>query len=183
MRNVIYSMGVSLDGFVAGPGGDIDWSAPDEDLLRFHNEQTADLGTHLCGRRLYEAMVYWETAELQTTLSDDELQFARIWRALPKIVFSSTLQTVQGNARLARRSVAEEVAELTGQPVAVNILLPGGATNTGMIPDGAPAEIRTGLLDPAIMGPPIVWLASEQAAGVHDQRIVATEFEHWLAAR
>lgn len=74
-------------------------------------------------------------------------------------------------------------ADLAGTPVAVNILLPGGATNTGMIPDEAPAEIRAGLLDPAIMGPPIVWLASEQAAGVHDQRIVATEFEQWLAAR
>jgi NAD(P)-dependent dehydrogenase (short-subunit alcohol dehydrogenase family) len=74
-------------------------------------------------------------------------------------------------------------ADLAGTPVAVNILLPGGATNTGMIPDEATAEIRAGLLDPTIMGPPVVWLASEQAAGVHDQRIVATEFEQWLAAR
>jgi NAD(P)-dependent dehydrogenase (short-subunit alcohol dehydrogenase family) len=74
-------------------------------------------------------------------------------------------------------------ADLAGTPVAVNILLPGGATNTGMVPDAAPAEIRAGLLDPAIMGPPIVWLASEHAAGVHDQRIVATEFEPSPASR
>jgi NAD(P)-dependent dehydrogenase (short-subunit alcohol dehydrogenase family) len=74
-------------------------------------------------------------------------------------------------------------ADLAGTPVAVNILLPGGATNTGMIPDGTPAETRDALLDPSVMGPPIVWLASEEAAGVHDQRIVATEFERWLAAR
>ena len=58
----------------------------------------------------------------------------------------------------------------------VNILLPGGATATGMVPDEVPAEMQARLLDPAIMGPPIVWLCSEQAAGVHDQRIVATEF-------
>ena len=67
-------------------------------------------------------------------------------------------------------------ADLAGSPVTVNLLLPGGATRTGMLPDEAPAEVRTALLDPAIMGPPIVWLASGQAAGVHDRRIVATEF-------
>jgi gluconate 5-dehydrogenase len=74
-------------------------------------------------------------------------------------------------------------ADLTGTPVTVNLLLPGGATNTGMVPEDAPAEIRRGLLDAEIMGPPVVWLASDEAAGVHDQRIVATEFEQWLAAR
>jgi len=74
-------------------------------------------------------------------------------------------------------------ADLAGTPVTVNILLPGGATATGMIPDDASADIRTSLLDPSIMGPPIVWLASAEANGVHDQRIVATEFEDWLAQR
>jgi hypothetical protein len=63
MRKVTYSMGVSLDGFVAGPGGEIDWTAPDEELHRFHNQQTRELGAHFCGRRLYEEMVYWETAD------------------------------------------------------------------------------------------------------------------------
>jgi gluconate 5-dehydrogenase len=74
-------------------------------------------------------------------------------------------------------------ADLAGGPVSVNILLPGGATATGMIPDEVPAESRAALLDPAVMGPPIVWLASEEAEGVHDQRIVATDFEQWLAGR
>jgi gluconate 5-dehydrogenase len=68
-------------------------------------------------------------------------------------------------------------ADLAETPVTVNILLPGGATDTGMIPEEASAEFRARLLQPEIMGPPIVWLCSEQAAGVHDQRIVATEFE------
>jgi gluconate 5-dehydrogenase len=67
-------------------------------------------------------------------------------------------------------------ADLAGTSVTVNILLPGGATVTGMIPDEVPADVREQLLDPAIMGPPIVWLCSREAAGVHDQRIVATEF-------
>jgi NAD(P)-dependent dehydrogenase (short-subunit alcohol dehydrogenase family) len=74
-------------------------------------------------------------------------------------------------------------ADLQGTPVTVNILLPGSATNTGMIPDGLPAEVRANLLDPAIMGPPIVWLASPDAAGVHGERIVATNFDDWLAGR
>jgi gluconate 5-dehydrogenase len=74
-------------------------------------------------------------------------------------------------------------ADLTGTPVTVNVLLPGGATDTGMVPEDTPAETRERLLDPAIMGPPIVWLASPAAAGVHDERIVAAEFQQWLAAR
>jgi NAD(P)-dependent dehydrogenase (short-subunit alcohol dehydrogenase family) len=67
-------------------------------------------------------------------------------------------------------------ADLADSPVTVNLLLPAGATDTGMVPDDAPAEARERLLDPAIMGPPIVWLASPAAAGVHDERIVASEF-------
>ena len=72
-------------------------------------------------------------------------------------------------------------ADLEGTPVTANLLLPGGATLTGMIPDDVSDEVRARLLDPAVMGPPIVWLASPEAAGIHDQRIVATEFQDWLA--
>ena len=74
-------------------------------------------------------------------------------------------------------------ADLAASTLRVNILLPGGATDTGMIPDEVPPETRTRLLDPAIMGPPIVWLASAAAAHLHDERIVATEFSDWLAQR
>ena len=74
-------------------------------------------------------------------------------------------------------------ADLTGTPVTANVLLPGGATATGMVPDGTPERVRARLLDPSIMGPPIVWLCSEEAADVHDQRIVATQFDEWLQAR
>ena len=74
-------------------------------------------------------------------------------------------------------------ADVAGSPVTVNVLLPGGATATGMVPDDVGPDMRARLLSPDVMGPPIVWLASPAAAGVHDERIVATEFEAWRAAR
>ena len=75
-------------------------------------------------------------------------------------------------------------ADLAGSPVTVNVLLPGGrGTRTGMVPDDAPAEVQARLLDPAVMGPPIVWLASHEAGGLHDARIIASEFESWLGER
>jgi gluconate 5-dehydrogenase len=89
-----------------------------------------------------------------------------------------------GPARAGAEALARIMAaDLTGSGVTSNILLPGGATETGMIPEGFPLEQRAQLLDPAVMGPPIRWLCSPQAAGVHDERIVATEFDAWLAAR
>ncbi len=89
---------------------------PDEELHRFHNEQTRATGVHLCGRRLYETMRYWETAHEDPAAPDYELEFARIWQALPKIVFSTTLETVEGNASLRKDGLAEVVAELKRQP-------------------------------------------------------------------
>jgi dihydrofolate reductase len=115
MTTLIYSMSVSLDGYIAGPDGAIDWSGPDEELMRFRTEQTREYTGHLLGRGLYEAMLVWETAE-QTFTQPLELEFADIWRATPKVVFSTTLTTVEGNARLTRGDVAAEVAELKNQP-------------------------------------------------------------------
>jgi dihydrofolate reductase len=116
MRKLIYSMGVSLDGFIAGPNGEIDWSAPDEELHRFHNQQARETGADLYGRRLYETMLAWETADEKPSISEHELEFARIWKDTPKIVFSKTLEKVEGNARLVRDNAAEEVARLKEQP-------------------------------------------------------------------
>jgi len=115
MRKLIYSMSMSLDGFVAGPDGDFSWSRPDEELHRFHNQLVSELGAHLLGRRLYETMVYWETAEEQESLADYAIEFARIWKPLPKLVFSHTLKSVEGNAQLATGNVGEEVAKLKEQ--------------------------------------------------------------------
>ncbi len=115
MRRLIYSMTVSLDGFVAGPDGAIDWSVPDEELFRFHTQRVRETGVQLCGRRLYETMLYWETAE-ESSLPEEHVEFAQIWKALPKVVFSTTLESVVGNTRLAREGVREEVAKLKAQP-------------------------------------------------------------------
>jgi dihydrofolate reductase len=116
LRKLIYSMGVSLDGFIAGPGGEINWSAPDEELHRFHNQQARETGAELYGRRLYEVMRAWETADERPSAPEHILEFARIWKDTPKIVFSTTLQKVEGNARLVREDAAEEVARLKQEP-------------------------------------------------------------------
>lgn len=106
---LIYSMSVSVDGFIADRADEFGWSVPSEEQARFHLAQTRELGGFLCGRRLYETMLVWET---DPSLRDDELgaAFADAWSAIPKVVFSRTLRSVQGNARLAEASVAEQVA-------------------------------------------------------------------------
>jgi dihydrofolate reductase len=116
MRKLIYSMGVSLDGFIAGPGGNIDWTAPDEELHRFHNDQAREVGVYLYGRRLYEVMTYWETVEQDTSAHEIELEFARVWKEVPKLVFSTTLEDVEGNARLAEEDVVEVARRLKAEP-------------------------------------------------------------------
>jgi dihydrofolate reductase len=133
MRRLIYSMAVSLDGYTAGPDGDFDWAAPTAELHRFHNEQTRELSAHLLGRRLYETMVYWETADQDPELGEIEREFAQIWRALPKIVFSSTLEAVEGNTRLATGSLADEIADLDGDVGVGGPDLAASAAGLGLI--------------------------------------------------
>jgi dihydrofolate reductase len=128
MRKLIYSMTMSLDGYIADRDGTIDWTVPDEELFLFHTQQVREVGVHLCGRRLYETMLYWETAE-ESPLPAEQVKFARIWKALPKVVFSETLQSVVGNTRLTRDGVGEEVARLKGQPG--NDIAVGGAGLAG----------------------------------------------------
>ena len=101
-------MSVSADGFIADRQGGFGWTEPSEELFRFHLAEVRELGGYLLGRRLYETMLVWET---DPSLRDNELRtaFADVWCALPKVVFSRTLDSVQGNARLAEGSVAEEV--------------------------------------------------------------------------
>jgi dihydrofolate reductase len=134
---LIYSMGVSVDGFIADREGVFGWTAPIEELFRFHTELVRELGCYLLGRRLYETMLVWET---DPSLRDSELGavFADVWCAIPKVVFSRTLDSVQGNARLAEASLAEEAAaalDATDKDVAI-----GGA---GL----AAAAIELGLVD------------------------------------
>jgi len=134
---LIYSMSVSVDGFIADREGGFEWTIPNEEQFRFHIAQTRDLGGYLCGRRLYETMLPWET---DPSMRNNELgaAFADVWCAIPKVVFSRTLDSVQGNARLAEASLAEEAAaalDATEKDVSI-----GGA-------DLAAAAIELGLVD------------------------------------
>src|SRR3954464_4686279 len=106
---LIYSMSVSVDGFIADREGAFEWTTPSEELFRFHTALVSELGGYLLGRRLYETMLVWET---DPSMRDNELgaAFADVWCAIPKVVFSQTLDSVRGNARLAEASLAEEVA-------------------------------------------------------------------------
>jgi dihydrofolate reductase len=127
MRSVTYSMGVSLDGYIVGPDGRFDWTEPDEEVFRFVTDEIRGVGVHLLGRRLYETMLYWETADQDPSLDDSMLEWAAIWNPLPKVVFSTTLPTVQGNARLASGGLAEEIERLRAEPAEGEIAI-GGAT-------------------------------------------------------
>ena len=117
MRKVIYSMNVSLDGFVEGSNRELDWSIPDEELHRFWNDQVREMSAFLYGRRLYELMAnFWPTADQDPSAPDYIVEFARLWRDMPKVVFSTTLEKVKWNSRLVRDDIADEVARLKAQP-------------------------------------------------------------------
>ena len=150
MRKLIYSFGVSLDGFIAGPGGAIDWSAPSEELHRFHNEQARETGVHLYGRGLYEVMKFWETAEEDPERSDVELEFARIYKATPKVVFSSTLEKVEGNSTLVRGDAVKEVARLKEEP-GKDLAVGGAGLASSLIDAGLVDEYRL-FVNPVILG-------------------------------
>lgn len=127
MRRVTYSMNVSLDGYIVGPDGTFDWTEPDPDVFRFWIDEIREVGVHLMGRRLYETMLYWEPADQDPSLSEAELEWAALWNPLPKIVFSTTLSAVEGTARLASGSLAEEIERLRNGPGEGDIAI-GGAT-------------------------------------------------------
>jgi dihydrofolate reductase len=134
---LIYSMGISVDGFITDREGAFEWSVPSDELFRFHLDQVRGLGSCLLGRRLYETMLVWET-DPSLRVSEDTDAFADVWGALPKVVFSRTLDSVQGNARLAEAPLADEVAaalDATDKDVEI-----GGA---GL----AAAAIELGLVD------------------------------------
>jgi dihydrofolate reductase len=126
MRSVTYSMSMSLDGYIVGPDGTFDWTMPDE-VFRFWIDEIRGVAVHLLGRRLYETMLYWETADQDPSLDDAELEWAALWKPLPKVVFSTTLSAVKGNARLASGGLAEEIERLRAELGEGEIAI-GGAT-------------------------------------------------------
>jgi len=129
MRPVTYSMGMSLDGYIVGPDGGFNWTEPDAEVFRFAMDQIREVGVHLLGRRLYESMLYWETADQDPSLDDSMLEWTALWKALPKVVFSTTVAAADlpGNTRLATRGLAEEIEQLRAEPGEGGIAI-GGAS-------------------------------------------------------
>ncbi|PWI12885.1 deaminase [Streptomyces sp. Act143] len=127
MRSVTYSMSVSLDGYIVGPDGNFAWSEPNDEVFRFWIDDIRQVDVHLMGRRLYETMLYWETADQDPALDDAQREWISLWNPLPKVVFSTTLSSVQGNARLAAGSLAEEIGRLRAEPGEGEIAIGGAA--------------------------------------------------------
>jgi dihydrofolate reductase len=138
VRELIYGMNVTLDGYVAAPGDDLGWSAPSEELFAWWLDQEKAISALLYGRGLWETMSsYWPTGDQQPGATPAQVEFARNWRDTPKVVFSSTLDEVDG-ARLVKGDAVAEIARLKagdGGPMRV-----GGATLAG-------AAMRAGLVD------------------------------------
>jgi dihydrofolate reductase len=139
MAKLIYSAITSLDGYVADEDGNFDWAAPDEEVHSFVNDLERPVGTYLYGRRLYEVMVYWETA---LTVADQPpviQDFAQIWQAADKVVYSKTLETVSSaRTRIERDFDPEAVRQMKAR--ATRDLTVGG-------PDLAAQAITAGLVD------------------------------------
>ncbi|OLT00770.1 deaminase [Pseudonocardia sp. CNS-004] len=139
MRKLVFGMNVTLDGYVAAPGDDIGWSGPSDELFRWWCDQLRETGLSLYGRRLWETMSsYWPTADQQPGAVPLEIEFARLWRDTPKVVFSSTVDDVDWNTRLVSGDAVAEITRLKagyGAPMEI-----GGATL-------AAAAMRAGLID------------------------------------
>jgi dihydrofolate reductase len=136
---LIYAMMVSLDGFTEGQNGELDWYVIDEELHRHFNALENSMSALLYGRRLYETMAaYWPTADQNPSALDVEVEYARIWQAKPKIVFSKTLDKVEWNGQLAREVFPHEINQLKAQS-SKNLSLGG--------PNLAATFHRLGLID------------------------------------
>jgi dihydrofolate reductase len=139
MAKLIYSAIMSLDGYVADEDGDFDWAAPDEEVHAFVNDLERPVGTYLYGRRMYDTMRYWETAHTLAGQPPLMLDFARIWQAAGKIVYSTTLQAPSTARTQIRRGFDPgQVGEL--RAAAERDLTVGGAHLAGQ-------AIRSGLVD------------------------------------
>ncbi len=139
MRKLTFAMNVSVDGYVAAPGDDLGWSVPSDELFQWWSDRVGATGLSLYGRRLWEAMsAHWPTADREPGATQAQIEYARRWRDMPKVVFSSTISAVDGNVRLFAGDAVTEIARLKtedGGPMDV-----GGATL-------AAAAMRAGLID------------------------------------
>jgi len=139
MRELTFGMNLSLDGYVAAPGDDVNWGVPSDELFQFWSDRLAATSLMLYGRRLWETLSsHWPTADRQPGATPAHVEFAERWRAMPKVVFSSTLGAVDWNARLAGGDAVAEISRLKATD--------GGPMDIGG-PALAAAAMRAGLVD------------------------------------
>jgi dihydrofolate reductase len=151
LRKLIYSLNMSLDGYVEDASGSLDWTIIDEEIHQFFNDQEREFELSLYGRRLYETMhPYWSTALQDPDLKPVEKEYAQIWNAVPKLVFSRTLDHVEGNATLMRDGLIEEVTKLKSQP-GKWISVGGPTLAASLIEAGLVDEYRI-VVHPVILG-------------------------------
>jgi dihydrofolate reductase len=139
VARLIYSAITSLDGYVADQDGNFDWAAPDEEVHTFVNELERPIGTYLYGRRMYEVMVFWETAHAITDQPPCVQDFAQIWRAADKIVYSTTLETTSSARTRVERDFDPEAVRQTKATAGRDLSVGGPAL--------AAHAIRAGLVD------------------------------------
>ncbi len=151
MAKLIYSAITSLDGYIADEDGNFDWAAPDEEVHTFVNDLERPIGTYLYGRRMYEVMVYWETAPSLADQPAFEQDFAQIWQAADKIVYSRTLETAFSVKTRIERDFDPEAVRQMKAPAGPPDISVGG-------PDLAAQAIRAGLVDEChlFVGPIVV---------------------------
>jgi dihydrofolate reductase len=146
-------LGTSLDGYIEDADGSLDWSVPSEELHKHFNDQylTGEIDTSLYGRRLYEIMsAYWPAARENPDTAPVEAEFARLWLALRKIVFSKSLESVDWNSTLKRDVVREEILELKAQPGS-DIDLGGAELAVSFLRLGLVDEVRL-YVHPVVLG-------------------------------
>jgi dihydrofolate reductase len=151
MGKLIYSMSVSLDGFVETPSHSLDWVQVDEGLHTAFNDEARVLSAFVYGRRMYQLMTdYWPTAEADPAATPAMREFARIWNEKPKIVLSSTLQQVGWGSRLLSDDAAHDLARLREQP-GFDMSVGGPTTAAGLMRMGLIDEVRL-YVHPVILG-------------------------------
>ena len=143
VRTLTFGMNVSLDGYIAAPGDDLGWSVPSDELFQFWSDRVAATGTALYGRKVWEGMSsHWPTADQQPDATPATIEYAHRWRDMPKVVFSSTLRTVDWNTRLVTGDAVAAITRLKAEDGGAMDLV--GATL-------AAAAMRAGLIDEYVL--------------------------------
>jgi dihydrofolate reductase len=164
MRKLVYSIAVSLDGYINDGKGSLDWVPVDEEYHRFANQQQAETGISIYGTRMWQTMVYWATAEDQPGRPDVEYEFARIWKPATKLVVSHSLMPTDmaAGATLFTGDLTAEVRRLKAGP-GNSIAVAGATIASSLIDAGLVDEIQP-LIVPAILGGGTPFLGAKQRA-------------------